>query len=74
MSAAHLKAVERVDAAAQAVGALEAQAAIAAIAAGTLNTEHAWLKFVELAAALQGWRNAACRAFVLELAKRTAAA
>ena len=51
------------------VGALEAQRVIAGIQAGALAPDHAWLAFVELAA-VHGWKSAACRAVVVEMAKR----
>ena len=51
------------------LGALEAQRVIAGIQGGTLAPDHAWLAFVELAA-VHGWKSAACRAIVVELAKR----
>lgn len=51
------------------LGALEAQRVIAGIQAGALTPDHAWLCFVELAAA-HGWKSAGCRACVVELAKR----
>ena len=54
------------------VGALEAQRVIDGIQSGRLAPAHAWLTFTELAA-VHGWKSAACRAVVVELAKRVAA-
>jgi hypothetical protein len=53
-------------------GAVLAQQTITAIKAGA-TTELAWLRFIELATR-HGWASPACRAFVVELAKRLAAA
>lgn len=53
------------------VGSHEAQQLIESLADETLSTEHAWLGFVQVAARF-GWRSAACRAYIVELAKRAA--
>lgn len=55
----------------EALGALEAQRVIDLISTGNLTGQHAWLKFCELASA-RGWKSSACRALVVELAKRAA--
>ncbi len=55
----------------EALGAIEAQRVIDAISTGNLTAQHAWLKFTELAA-VHGWKSAACRALVVEFAKRSA--
>ena len=56
----------------QAVGAIEAQRVIGGLQRSATTTDEAWLAFVTLAASA-GWKSAACRAFVVELAKRAAA-
>lgn len=61
-----------VDVTEQAVGCVEAQNLIAGLQGDSICSDHAWLAFVQLAARF-GWRSAACRAFVLELAKRSGA-
>jgi hypothetical protein len=53
-------------------GAVLAQKTITEMTAGA-TTEVAWLRFIELATR-HGWASPACRAFVVELAKRLAAA
>ena len=53
----------------EATGALEAQRVVEALRAETLASDHIWLAFVVLAVR-HGWKSAACRAFVAELAKR----
>ena len=69
MSAAHVDA----ELTTGCVGAIEAQRIIDGIADGRYTPDHAWLMFVELAARHQ-WKSAACRSYVLELAKRASAA
>ncbi len=54
-----------------ALGSHSAQQLIAGLADETLSPEHAWLGFVQVAARFD-WRSAACRAYVMELAKRAA--
>jgi hypothetical protein len=51
-------------------GAVTAQKTIAELGDGA-TTELAWLRFVEMATR-NGWASPACRAFVVELAKRVA--
>ena len=57
----------------EATGGIEAQSVIEGLAEGTLRPMHAWLAFATLAAR-HGWRSPACRAFVVELAKRAGVA
>lgn len=53
----------------EATGGIEAQNVIRGLADGTISPLHAWLAFATLAAR-HGWRSPACRAYVVELAKR----
>jgi hypothetical protein len=55
----------------EAVGSIEAQNVITGLKADAINVDMAWLKYVELAARF-GKNGMACRAYVVELAKRAA--
>lgn len=55
-----------------AAGAVEAQQLADGIAAGRLKPESAWICLLQLQARHGGIGSAACRAFVIELAKRSA--
>jgi hypothetical protein len=55
----------------EAAGSIEAQKAVDGLRDDTLNPDHAWLGFVQVAARY-GWRSPACRAYVMEIAKRAA--
>jgi hypothetical protein len=55
-----------------ATGAAEARQLVDAIDAGRLTPDHAWLAFVTLQARHAKNSGQACRAFVIELAKRAA--
>ncbi|KQW36510.1 hypothetical protein [Rhizobacter sp. Root404] len=55
----------------EAAGSIEAQKAVDGLLDNTLNPDHAWLGFVQVAARY-GWRSPACRAYVMEIAKRAA--
>jgi hypothetical protein len=57
----------------EACGSIAAQHLLRSIADEGRSSEHAWLEFIQLASQ-HGWRSAACRAFVVELAKRAGAA
>lgn len=52
-------------------GSFEADKIVDQIFEGELTTEHAWLRFIEIAAKT-GWRSAGCRAYLVTLAKRAA--
>lgn len=56
----------------EAVGAIAAQQLIEDLQDETVLAAAAWAGFLRLAAR-SGWRSPACRAYVLELAKRAAA-
>ncbi|WP_298831106.1 hypothetical protein [uncultured Piscinibacter sp.] len=56
-----------------AAGAVDAQQLAEGIAAGRLKPDSAWLCFLQLQARHGGIGSAACRSFVLELAKRAGA-
>ena len=56
----------------EAVGAIEAQRLIERVGAGEVTHQHGWLRYSELASA-HGHKSAACRAYVIELLKRSAA-
>lgn len=71
MSAAYLKHPSPADAAVQpALGARKAQETLAGIA-GSAPLDSAYLAAAELAG-VYGWKSAAVRCFILELAKRAA--
>lgn len=52
----------------EALGGLAAQRVRDAIQREEMTVDHAWLMFCELAAT-HGWKSAACRAYLRELAK-----
>ena len=56
----------------EAVGSIEAQQVIRRLQDESIGLETAWFQFVTIAAR-HGWRSAACRAYVAELAKHAAA-
>jgi hypothetical protein len=56
----------------EAIGAIEAQKAIASLQRDDISPAGVYLALVELAAS-SGWKSASVRSFVLELAKRTKA-
>ena len=55
----------------ESLGSIEAQLVINRLQDESIGLETAWFQFVQLAAR-HGWRSAACRAYVAELAKRAA--
>lgn len=55
----------------ESVGGFSADEVVAGIRDDRLSTDHAWLRFTELASK-HGWRSIACASFVKGLAKRAA--
>lgn len=55
----------------EAVGDIEAQHLVTSLRSDSLTVDHSWLGFIQLATKY-GWRSPACRAYVLQLAKKAA--